>query len=387
MSFELFIAILVVAVWIYLLLFRGWFWLGRESDAIDPPSMPHGEPCPRVAAVVPARNEAAVLPQSLSSLLAQDYTPPLTIIVVDDQSEDGTFAVALHIGSIASREVVVLRGEPRPQGWTGKVWAMQQGIAHAAAMPDPPHYLLLTDADISYTPDALRRLVARARSGQFVLTSLMAKLNCASVAERALVPAFIFFFQMLYPFAWVAQTSKRTAAAAGGCMLVDRRALERAGGMSAIRDALIDDCALAAVLKADGPIWLGLTKRVVSLRPYPRVDDIRRMVSRSAYAQLRRSPLLLAGTVAGLALTFAAAPLLAIFAGYPSWALGVAAWGLMAIAFQPTLRFYRVSPLWGPMLPLIAVAYLGFTVDSAYQHWRGRGGMWKGRAQAQPEKR
>jgi len=387
MSFELLIAILAVAVWIYLLLFRGWFWLGRESDAIDPPSMPHGEPCPRVAAVVPARNEAAMLPRSLSSLLAQDYTPPLTVIVVDDQSEDGTFAVALHIGSIASREVVVLRSGPRPQGWTGKVWAMQQGIAHAAAMPDPPHYLLLTDADISYTPDALRRLVARARSGQFVLTSLMAKLNCASVAERALVPAFIFFFQMVYPFAWVAQASKRTAAAAGGCMLVDRRTLERAGGMSAIRDALIDDCALAAVLKADGPIWLGLTNRVVSLRPYPRVGDIRRMVSRSAYAQLRRSPLLLAGTVAGLALTFAAAPLLAIFAGYPSWALGVAAWGLMAIAFQPTLRFYRVSPLWGPMLPLIAVAYLGFTVDSAYQHLRGRGGMWKGRAQARPEKR
>jgi hopene-associated glycosyltransferase HpnB len=387
MSFELLIAILVVAVWIYLLLFRGWFWLGRESDAIDPPSMPHGKPCPRVAAVVPARNEAAMLPRSLSSLLAQDYTPPLTVIVVDDQSEDGTFAVALHIGSIASPEVVVLRGAPRPQGWTGKVWAMQQGIAHAAAMPDPPHYLLLTDADISYTPDALRRLVERARAGRFVLTSLMAKLNCASVAERALVPAFIFFFQMLYPFAWVAQASKRTAAAAGGCMLVDRRALERAGGMSTIRDALIDDCALAAVLKADGPIWLGLTKRLVSFRPYPRVDDIRRMVSRSAYAQLRRSPLLLAGTVAGLALTFAAAPLLAIFAGYPSWGLGVAAWGLMAIAFQPTLRFYRVSPLWGPMLPLIAVAYLAFTVDSAYQHWRGRGGMWKGRAQAQPEKR
>jgi hopene-associated glycosyltransferase HpnB len=208
------------------------------------------------------------------------------------------------------------------------VWAMRQGIAHAAAMPDPPHYLLLTDADISYTPDALRRLVARARSGQFVLTSLMAKLNCASVAERALVPAFIFFFQMLYPFAWVAQASKRTAAAAGGCMLVDRRALERAGGMSAIRDALIDDCALAAVLKADGPIWLGLTKRVVSLRPYPRVDDVRRMVSRSAYAQLRHSPLLLASTVAGLALTFAAAPLLAIFADYPSWGLGVAVWAL-----------------------------------------------------------
>jgi hopene-associated glycosyltransferase HpnB len=387
MSFELLVALLVLAIWIYLLLFRGWFWLGRESDAIDAPSMPQGGPSPRVAAVVPARDEAAVLPQSLPSLLAQDYTPPLTVIVVDDQSEDGTFAVARHIGSAAGREVLVLRGAPRPPGWTGKVWAMQQGIAHAAAMPDPPHYLLLTDADISYSPDALRHLVARARSRGLVLTSLMAKLNCASLAERALIPAFIFFFQMLYPFAWVGRTSKRTAAAAGGCMLVERRALERAGGMAAIRDALIDDCALAAVLKAEGPIWLGLTERVVSLRPYPRVDDIRRMVSRSAYAQLRYSPLMLAGTVAGLALTFLAAPLLAIFAGYPSWGFGVAAWGLMTIAFQPMLRFYRLSPLWGPVLPLIAAAYLAFTVDSAYQHWRGRGGMWKGRAQAQPEKR
>jgi hopene-associated glycosyltransferase HpnB len=388
MSLELLIAILVVAVWIYLLLFRGWFWLRRESDAIDPPLKPQcSASWPRVTVVIPARDEAAVLPLSLPSLLAQDYAQPLTVIVVDDQSEDGTFAVAQHLGNTAGREVVVLRGGGRPPGWMGKVWAMQQGIAHAAAMSDPPHYLLLTDADISYSPEALRKLVVRARAGRLVLTSLMVKLNCASLAERALIPAFIFFFQMLYPFAWVGQASKRTAAAAGGCMLVDRRALERAGGMSAIRDALIDDCALAAVLKAEGPIWLGLTERVVSLRTYPRVDDIRRMVSRSAYAQLRYSPLMLVGIVTGLALTFLAAPLLAIFSGYPSWEIGVTAWCLMAIAFQPTLRFYRVSPFWGPMLPLIAAAYLAFTVDSAYQHWRGRGGMWKGRAQAHPEKR
>jgi hopene-associated glycosyltransferase HpnB len=388
MTIDLFIAVLVLALWTYLLLFRAWFWLGRERDARDPPAMPQCTgPWPRVAVVVPARDEAAVLPLSLPSLLAQDYSQPLTVIVVDDQSEDDTFAVARHLGNTAGREVVVLRGERRPPGWVGKVWAMQQGIAHAAAMPDPPHYLLLTDADISYSPEALRKLVVRARVDRLVLTSLMAKLNCASLAERALIPAFIFFFQMLHPFAWVGRPSKRTAAAAGGCMLVDRRALERAGGMSAIRDALIDDCALAAVLKAEGPIWLGLTERVVSLRPYPRVDDIRRMVSRSAYAQLRYSPLLLVGTVAGLALTFLAAPLLAIFSGYPSWGFGVTAWCLMAIAFQPTLRFYRVSPFWGPMLPLIAAGYLAFTVDSAYQHWRGRGGMWKGRAQAPPEKR
>jgi len=381
------IAALGLASWIYLLAARGGFWFAGERDDEQRVPVDAGAVWPSVVAVVPARNEADLVAQSIGSLLGQHYPGAFSVVLVDDQSEDGTFAVARHIGSAAGRDVVVLRGAPRPPGWTGKVWAMQQGIAHAAAMPDPPHYLLLTDADISYSPDALRHLVARARSGGLVLTSLMAKLNCASLAERALIPAFIFFFQMLYPFAWVGRTSKRTAAAAGGCMLVERRALERAGGMAAIRDALIDDCALAAVLKAEGPIWLGLTERVVSLRPYPRVDDIRRMVSRSAYAQLRYSPLMLAGTVAGLALTFLAAPLLAIFAGYPSWGFGVAAWGLMTIAFQPTLRFYRLSPLWGPVLPLIAAAYLAFTVDSAYQHWRGRGGMWKGRAQAQPEKR
>jgi hopene-associated glycosyltransferase HpnB len=388
MTIELVIAVLALAIWVYLLLFRGGFWLGRESDARDPPlTRQSGEPWPRVAAVVPARNEAAMLPQSLGSLLAQDYARPITIILVDDQSEDGTSDVARRVAAAAGREVVVLRGQPRPPDWTGKVWAMQQGIAHAAAMQDPPQFLLLTDADIGYSPDALTHLVARARSGGYVLTSLMAKLNCESFAERALIPAFIFFFQMLYPFAWVARPSMSTAAAAGGCMLVERRTLERAGGMAAIRNALIDDCALATVMKAEGPIWLGLTQRVSSLRPYPRVEDIRRMVARSAYAQLRYSPLLLAATIVGMTASYFAAPMLAIFGDYPSWTFGVAAWVLMAIAFQPTLRFYRSSPFWGPALPLIAAAYLVFTVDSAYQHWRGRGGMWKGRAQALPEKR
>jgi hopene-associated glycosyltransferase HpnB len=388
MTLELIIAGLTLAIWVYLLFFRGGFWLGRESDARDPP-LPRqsGEPWPRVAAVVPARNEAAMLPQSLGSLLAQDYAPPITIILVDDQSEDGTSDVARRVAAAAGREVVVLQGQPRPPGWTGKVWAMQQGIAHAAAMQDPPQFLLLTDADIGYSPDALTHLVARARSGGYVLTSLMAKLNCESFAERALIPAFIFFFQMLYPFAWVGRASMSTAAAAGGCMLVERRALERAGGVPAIRNELIDDCALASMLKAEGPIWLGLTERVRSLRAYPRISDIRRMVSRSAYAQLRYSPLLLAGTIVGMAISYIAPPLLAIFASYPSSEFGIAAWLLMAIGFQPTLRLYRSSPLWGALLPLVAAAYLVFTVDSSYQHWRGRGGMWKGRAQALPEKR
>jgi hopene-associated glycosyltransferase HpnB len=388
MTVELIVAILAFAIWVYLLFLRGGFWLGRESDARDPPSMLRSDaPWPRVVAVVPARNEADMLPQSLRSLLAQDYAHPITVILVDDQSEDDTSEVARSVAVAAGREVVVLRGQARPPGWTGKVWGLQQGIAYAAAMQDPPQFLLLTDADIGYSLDALTHLVARARAGGFVLTSLMAKLNCESFAERALIPAFIFFFQMLYPFAWVGRASMSTAAAAGGCMLVERHALERAGGMAAIRNALIDDCALAAVMKAQGPIWLGLTQRLSSLRPYPRIDDIRRMVVRSAYAQLRYSPLLLAGTLVGMMASYMAPPILAIFGSYPSWAFGVAAWTMMAIAFQPTLRFYRSSPLWGLALPLIAAAYLAFTVDSAYQHWRGRGGMWKGRAQALPEKR
>jgi len=388
MTLELVVAILAFAIWVYLLLFRGGFWLGRDSDARDPPSMQSEEPWPRIVAIVPARNEADMLPQSLRSLLTQDYARPVTVILVDDQSEDDTSDVARSVAVAAGREVVVLRGQPLPPGWTGKVWAMQQGIAHAAAaLPDPPEYLLLTDADIGYSHDALTHLVTRARREGYALTSYMAKLNCMSFAERALIPAFVFFFQMLYPFTWVGRASMHTAAAAGGCMLVERRALEKAGGMWAIRDALIDDCALAAELKAEGPIWLGLTERVTSLRAYPSIGDIFRMVSRSAYAQLRYSPLLLAGTIIGMAVTFIAAPLLAIFGSYPSYVFGVAAWCLMAIAFQPTLRLYRSAPLWGPLLPLIAAAYLVFTVDSAYQHWRGRGGMWKGRAQSLPEKR
>jgi hopene-associated glycosyltransferase HpnB len=386
MILELVVAVLAFAIWVYLLLFRGGFWLGRERDARDAGAMQSDEDWPRVVVIVPARNEADMLPRSLRTLLEQDYPRPITVIVIDDQSEDDTTEVVRGMTAAAQRDVVLLRGQPRPPGWTGKVWAMQQGIAHAVVLKDPPQYLLLTDADIGYAPDALVRLVSRARAGKFVLTSLMAKLHCESFAERALIPAFVFFFQMLYPFAWVGRASMHTAAAAGGCMLVERGALERAGGMPAISHALIDDCALAAVLKAQGPIWLGLTERVTSLRSYPRIADIRNMVSRSAYAQLRYSPLLLAGTMIGMAVTFIAAPLLAIFGSYPYCDFGIAAWCLMAIAFQPTLRLYRSSPLWGPLLPLIAAAYLVFTVDSSYQHWRGRGGMWKGRAQALPGK-
>jgi hopene-associated glycosyltransferase HpnB len=305
------------------------------------------------------------------------------VILVDDQSRDATVRIAREAATALSAgdRLTVLSGRPLPPSWTGKLWAQQQGIEFAENAPQLPDYLLLTDADIVYAPDALAALVARAERHGFVLTSLMAELRCKSFAERMFVPAFIFFFQMLYPFAWAGDPRRSTAAAAGGCMLIRREALRAAGGLASIRAALIDDCALAKVLKPHGPISIALTECVHSVRAYPSVGDIRRMVSRTAYAQLRYSPLLLAGTLLGLALTYLAPVGLAVFAsGIPQF-VGTFAWVLMAFAFRPTLRFYRMSWLWAPALPAIAAVYMAFTLDSAYQHARGRGGMWKGRAQ------
>jgi hopene-associated glycosyltransferase HpnB len=375
---------MVLAIWFYLLAGRGAFWLGRERDEAALAGREASGPWPSVTAVIPARDEAESVGETVASLMRQDYPGTFTIVVVDDQSRDGTAQVAHQAAAAlgAAGRLTVLSGRPLPAGWTGKLWAQHQGVAAAEAAPRPPDYLLLTDADIVYVPDELRKLVARAQSGGNVLTSLMAKLRCDSFAERMFIPAFIFFFQMLYPFAWANDPRRATAAAAGGCMLVRRDKLRDAGGMASIRTALIDDCALAKRLKAHGPIRIGLTDGVRSDRAYPALEDIRRMVSRTAYAQLRYSPLLLAGTVLGLTVTYLAPILLAFLAGGVAQILGIAAWLLMAFAFQPTLRFYRVSPLWGLALPAIAAIYMAFTVDSAYQHARGRGGMWKGRAQA-----
>jgi hopene-associated glycosyltransferase HpnB len=385
---SLIIAALALGIWIYLVACRGLFWLAREREDRDRPPMPTSEDWPSVVAVIPARNEAVALPRTLASLSAQDYPGQFSIAVIDDDSSDGTGAIARAAAAASEREIVVLDGEPLPPGWTGKVWAMHQGIAHAEAMEGAPDYFLLTDADIDYASrDAVARLVARAKASRTVLTSLMVKLNCESVAERALIPAFVYFFQMLYPLAWVNRPSTKTAAAAGGCMLVDRRALVRAGGIAKIRSALIDDCALARLLKTEGPIWLGLATGVRSSRGYPLFGDIRRMVARSAYAELDYSLSLLVGTVFGMVLTYIAAPILAIFAPFPANAVAGVASALMMLTFLPILRFYRVSALWAVALPLIAAAYLGFTLDSAYQHWRGRGGAWKGRSQALAAKR
>jgi hopene-associated glycosyltransferase HpnB len=375
---------MVLAIWLYLLAGRGAFWLGRERDETVPAGRGASGSWPSVTAVIPARDEAECVGETVSSLLRQDYPGVFTVIVVDDQSRDGTAQVARQAAAAlgAAGRLTVLSGRTLPAGWTGKLWAQHQGVKAAEAAPAPPDYLLLTDADIVYVADELRRLVARAQSGGNVLTSLMAKLRCESFAERMFIPAFIFFFQMLYPFAWANDPRRATAAAAGGCMLVRREALREAGGMASIRNALIDDCALAKRLKAHGPIWIGLADGVRSTRAYPALEDIRRMISRTAYAQLRYSPLLLAGTVLGLTVIYLAPVTLAVFAGGTAQILGIAAWLMTALAFQPTLRFYRVSPLWGLALPTIAAIYMAFTIDSAYQHARGRGGMWKGRAQA-----
>jgi hopene-associated glycosyltransferase HpnB len=375
---------MVLAIWLYLIAARGGFWRAavRDNESVAPDG-DASRRWPAVAAVIPARDEAETVGETVASLLRQDYRGMFAVILVDDQSRDATVRIAREAATALSAgdRLTVLSGRPLPPSWTGKLWAQQQGIEFAENAPQLPDYLLLTDADIVYAPDALAALVARAERHGFVLTSLMAKLRCKSFAERMFVPAFIFFFQMLYPFAWAGDPRRSTAAAAGGCMLIRREALRAAGGLASIRAALIDDCALAKVLKPHGPISIALTECVHSVRAYPSVGDIRRMVSRTAYAQLRYSPLLLAGTLLGLALTYLAPVGLAVFAsGIPQF-VGTFAWVLMAFAFRPTLRFYRMSWLWAPALPAIAAVYMAFTLDSAYQHARGRGGMWKGRAQ------
>jgi hopene-associated glycosyltransferase HpnB len=312
--------------------------------------------------------------------LAQDYPGPFRVVLVDDNSSDGTARIAANLGGQGA--LTVLTGAPLAPGWTGKLWAMSQGVEAATTGDMTPKYLLLTDADIAHAADNLRRLVARAEADNLALTSLMARLSCANAAERLLIPAFVYFFAMVYPFAKVNSVRSRTAGAAGGVMLARADALAAAGGIAAIRTALIDDCTLGALMKGQGPIWLGLTNRAESIRPYGSIGEIGRMISRSAYAQLNYSPLILVGALLGLIVTYLAAPLIAVFAPNPwRWA-GVAAWLLMALSFQPTLRFYRRSPLWGLALPAIAALYTAFTMQSAIDVWRGRGGAWKGRAQA-----
>jgi hopene-associated glycosyltransferase HpnB len=362
------LAVLSLLIWLWLLAAHGRFWQSAPELPAAPPSS-----APSVAVVVPARDEAPVIGGSLRSLLAQDCAGPLRIVLVDDASSDATGSIAR---GLADPRLTVLEGRPRPAGWSGKLWAIAQGLAAV----DAAELVLLTDADIVHDRGHLTALVAQAERGDLDLVSEMVALNCESRAEHALVPAFVFFFQLLYPFAWVNDPLRATAAAAGGTMLIRRRALERIGGIAAVRGALIDDVALAAAVKRGGRIWLGHAAMARSVRRYPAWGDIWRMVTRTAYVQLRFSPVLLQATTIGMVLTFLVPPLAALFGhGAARW-LGWLVWGAMAAAYQPTLHRYRLSFLWAPCLPVIAAFYLAATIASGVNHHTGRGVTWKGRA-------
>jgi hopene-associated glycosyltransferase HpnB len=363
-----------LAIWIYLLFGRGGFW--RMRDAAPEGALP--AVAPAVVAVIPARNEALVVARAVGSLARQRYPGEFHMVLVDDDSSDGTADAAR--GATPAGLLEVVRAGPVPAGWTGKLWAASEGIRDAGRFR--AEYVLLTDADIVHPPENLSALVARAGAGGYDIVSFMATLECRTFAERALIPAFVFFFFMLYPPAWIGSLRRGTAAAAGGCILIRREMLERVGGMAGIRGEVIDDCALArAVRQRGGRVWLGLSAATRSIRGYATWGEIGRMISRSAFAQLHHSVWLLAGTVLGLALTYMVPPALALAAGAPAAALGACGWVLMSIAYFPALRFYRRSPLWAPLLPAIAAFYLGATIHSAVCYWRGAGGMWKGRVQ------
>lgn len=385
MTMVLILATISLIAWAVLLVGRGSFWWADQmiDDTARPPV------APSVVAVVPARDEADGIARTVRSILGQDYAGALRLVVVDDHSSDGTAdlarSAAAAIGAAERLDVVAARD--LPAGWSGKMWAVAQGVARAKDLDPDADFLWLTDGDIEHAPDTLNRLTAKAERDGLTLTSLMVLLHNRTIAEKLLIPAFVFFFMKLYPFRWVNDPARPTAAAAGGCMLVRRAALERAGGIDSIKDAIIDDCALARRLKPQGPIWLGLTARSHSLRVYDCACDIWAMVARTAYNQLDYSPVLLAGTVLGMVLLYVM-PLLGLFLGLSGndpllTGLGGATWLMMGIAFAPTLRLYGMMPVHGLTLPLAGVLYAMMTLDSARRHWVGRGGGWKGRTYAQ----
>jgi hopene-associated glycosyltransferase HpnB len=379
------LSVLSLLIWLHLTFMRSWFWRFRAPQKV---ALQDGlATFPQVTAVIPARDEAAHIGGCVTALLKQDYPGPFSVIVVDDSSSDATAEVA-HRAALEldlDHRLLVVTARPLPEGWSGKVWAQSEGCelvkrqAQDGALQ--PEYFWFTDADIIHRPGVLRGLVEEAQSAGLVLNSHMVHLRCKSFAERSLVPAFVFFFAMLYPFEAVNNGNKRAAAAAGGSMLANRAALERAGGMNTVRKALIDDCAMGAMMKQQGPIRLTLGQASFSIRPYPGFIDIWRMIARTAYTQLRYSPVILLGTVLGLVVTYLAPPLLALLAHGAAAALGALSWALMAICFVPIARIYRRPVTWGVALPGIACFYLAATVGSAWQHWRGRGGTWKNRHQ------
>ena len=401
------LTLLSLTIWLGLLCFWGQFWRTDQQLEVTETQL---ESLPVVCAVVPARNEAELLPTTLRSLLLQDYPGYFNVFLVDDRSTDQTANFAEGVAHAVGKpqQLHIISGESLPSGWSGKLWAVEQGIKSASKFI--PDYFLLTDADIEHDPGNLRRLVAKAVQEDLDLVSVMVRLRCESFWEKLLIPAFVFFFQKLYPFRWVNNPNNPTAAAAGGSILIAREALERIGGIEVIRQALIDDCALAQAVKKSrkdkentpfpmpnapcpmpnqGRIWLGLSTLTRSLRPYDSLATIWDMVARTAYTQLNYSPLLLLGTLVGMPLIYLVPPICVIIgAVWGNWAIaltGLLGWLLMAFAYYPTIRFYKCSPWLAFSLPAIAFLYTLMTLDSALRHWQGRGGAWKGRVYPNPD--
>jgi hopene-associated glycosyltransferase HpnB len=394
------LGIITLAIWLHLFFGRGWFWRVGTLDADRSPvetggvELPDGVAWPRVVAVVPARNEAETIGRAVAGLVLQDYPGEFSVVVVDDHSDDSTANIARRAAeeNRAEARVSIVTASNLPAGWTGKLWAMNEGVSYESlakpgVMSDHvakvPAYYWFTDADVTHAPDILRRLVRRAEREKLDLASLMVLLQAKTLPERALIPAFLYFFLMLYPPQWIADEDLATAGAAGGCILLKSEALARIGGLGAIRGQVIDDCALArAVKQSGGRVWLGLTRKSASLRAYGTFGEIRDLIARTAFTQLRYSNVMLAGTLAGMLLTYVA-PVVLLFTHDPTaCVLGLAAWLLMAGSFLPTVRFYRRSALWAPLLPLTALFYTYATWVSAVRYRMGRGGLWKGRAQA-----
>ncbi len=370
--------VLTVSIWGYLLFGRGGFW---RIPPTAPSSLGNEVPA-RIAVIIPARNEADVIGRAIASLLRQSGQNSIHIFLVDDGSTDGTAQAAREAVTAGQAEMLtVIEGRPLAPGWSGKLWAVHQGIELAREMA--PDFFLLTDADIEHALDSLSSLVAIAHGGSYDLVSYMVKLFCATPAEKLLIPAFVYFFFKLYPPAWTANPSKATAGAAGGCILIRPLALAKAGGIEAIRHEVIDDCALAArVKRSGGRLWLGASAATHSIRPYGSFTEIGRMISRSAFNQLHHSGWLLVLSMVGMAVTYLLPPALLLFSHHalPA-ALGAATWLMMAFSYVPVLRLYRLSPLWAPALPLAALFYMGATFHSAWKYWAGQGGKWKGRIQ------
>jgi len=371
------VATLTAVTWSYLALARGSFWRTKnaEPDPIDKTGFPGS-----VVAVVPARNEAALIGPVVTSLLNQSVAMP--VLLVDDESTDGTADVARRAAEKAGKAdaLILIQSKPLPAGWTGKLWAMHQGAEHARALN--PTWLMLADADVLHGTETVSNMDLIAAHGNYDLVSFMVKLHCESLPEKLLIPAFVYFFFMLYPPAWIRDTRRSTAGAAGGCMLVRAETLERAGGLESIRGAVIDDCSLARVLKQDGGrLWIGLTDQSQSLRRYETFSDVERMVSRTAFNQLKHSSLLLLFTIAGMVITYLAPPLLLLTRSRPAIFMGAAAWAAMTMTYSTMVRYYRLNPAWALTLPLAALFYLGATMHSAVKYWNGSGGDWKGRVQ------